>query len=118
MLRGVRSRLTYASLVTCSMRPPSQAFQLRVIVSAIASAISTTSTGVPNRRQAAFSGLIVCSICGCGASTIGVVAISTSSVQCRPQENGTGFLAAPTPFLILARRTRAFSHGRTQVDQR
>ena len=64
MLSGVRSRLTYASLVTCSMRPPSHAFQLRVMVSAIASAISTTSTGVPNRRQAAFSGLIVCSICG------------------------------------------------------
>ena len=40
------------------MRPPSHAFQLRVIVSAIASAISTTSTGVPNRRQAVFSGLI------------------------------------------------------------
>src|SRR5262245_6248167 len=59
------------------MRPPSQAFQLRVIVRAIASAISTTSSGVPNRRQVVFSGLLVGSICGRGAATIEPVAISS-----------------------------------------
>ena len=83
VLRGVRSRRTYASFVTCSTRPPSHAFQLRVIVSAMASAITTMSTGVPKRSQAAFNGLGVCSICGRGAATIGVVAISRSSVRRR-----------------------------------
>ena len=38
------------------MRPPSHAVQLRVMVSAIASAISTISTGVTNRSQAVFTG--------------------------------------------------------------
>src|SRR5262249_22673093 len=59
------------------MRPPSQAFQFRVIVSAIASAISTTSSGVPNRRQVVFRRLILGSLSGRGAATIEPVAISS-----------------------------------------
>src|SRR6188474_2476825 len=60
------------------MRPPSQAFQLRVSVTASASAIRRMSTGVPNRRQAGVGGVggaIVRSTDGPGAETTWVVAM-------------------------------------------
>ena len=59
-----------------------QAFQLREIVSAIAIATSPPSTGVPNRRQAPFSGLIVCSFSR-RVATIGVRPIRMSFVERR-----------------------------------
>src|SRR4029077_4680568 len=46
VLSGVRSPRTYASSVTCSMRPPSQAFQFHVRVAITAAARRTTTAGV------------------------------------------------------------------------
>src|SRR5262249_38000077 len=83
VLSGVMSRRTYASLVTCSMRPPSHAFQLRVMVTAMASAISTISSGVPNRSQLVFVGLIECSTPGRGAVATGAAPISNVLPQGR-----------------------------------
>src|SRR5215472_9643240 len=52
VLNGVRSPRTYASSVTCSTWPPSQAFQFRVIVTTTASARRATISGVPYFCQA------------------------------------------------------------------
>src|SRR6266699_2912761 len=46
VLNGVRSPRTYASSVTCSTFPPSQPFQLRVMVMKTARASATTRRGV------------------------------------------------------------------------
>src|SRR5262245_43923271 len=70
------------------MRPPSQAFQLRVIVTAIASASSTTSSGVPNRRHAVFSGLMVGSLFERAAATTEPVAMSSVLRRMRRHRQG------------------------------
>jgi hypothetical protein len=54
VLKGVTSPRTNASFVTCSIRPPSHAFQLRVMVTTTATASSTTNTGVPYFCQQGF----------------------------------------------------------------
>src|SRR6202030_347346 len=46
VLSGVRSPRTTASFVTCSILPPSHAFQFRVRVSTRAAASKRTATGV------------------------------------------------------------------------
>jgi len=52
VLSGVRSPRTHAALVTCSTRPPSQPFQLRVIVTTMTIAKRSTINGVPYFCQA------------------------------------------------------------------
>ena len=52
VLSGVRSPRTHAALVTCSTRPPSQPFQLRVIVTTMTVAKRSTINGVPYFCQA------------------------------------------------------------------
>src|SRR5277367_2228300 len=51
VLSGVRSPRTYASSVTCSACPPSQAFQSRVTVTMIATASNNTISGVTYLSQ-------------------------------------------------------------------
>src|SRR5262245_49482836 len=55
------------------MRPPSHEFQLRVSVSASASAINRMSSGVPNRDHMAFSGLGARSTFGGSTVTVGAI---------------------------------------------
>src|SRR5713101_1959501 len=48
VLSGVISPRTYASSVTCSIRPPSQEFQFQLIVAKMAAASNTTNPGTTN----------------------------------------------------------------------
>src|SRR5882757_5737532 len=63
VLSGVRSPRTKASSVTCSARPPSQAFQFRVSVTITAAPSSSTSSGVAclSHGQRAFGEGAACS---------------------------------------------------------
>src|SRR5712671_7882700 len=69
VLSGVRSPRTYASSVTCSTFPPSQPFQLRVMVMKTATASATTRRGVtyffhPNLLGEAAAGFSLCGASG------------------------------------------------------
>src|SRR5262249_21321281 len=56
VLSGVRSPRTYASSVVCSIRPPSQEFQFKIIVAKIAAASSTTNSGITSFRHPGLAG--------------------------------------------------------------
>src|SRR5437879_9069085 len=73
VLRGVRSPRTKASSVTCSARPPSQAFQFRVSVTISAAQSTSTNSGVAclSHGQRAFGEGAACS-CGTPGADAGV----------------------------------------------
>src|SRR5258706_1812693 len=68
VLSGVRSPRTYASSVTCSTFPPSQPFQLRVMVMKTARASATTRRGVTYFFHPTLLGEAAAGFSLCGAS--------------------------------------------------
>src|SRR5260370_42506485 len=68
VLNGVRSPRTYASSVTCSTFPPSQPFQLRVMVMKTARASATTRRGVTYFFHPTLLGEAAAGFSLCGAS--------------------------------------------------
>src|SRR4029077_5930720 len=92
VLRGVRSPRTYASSVTCSMRPPSQAFQFLVSVAITATASRTTTTGVTYFCQVGLAG-------GAGACSAwaGDVAAGVVAAGVVAGVNGAGAVAPIRP---------------------
>src|ERR1700677_1322512 len=82
VLNGVRSPRTYASSVTCSVLPPSHAFQLRVSVIRMASASSITRRGVTNFFQLASGWGVLCVLSCSGASfATGVPELAGTGVE-------------------------------------
>jgi hypothetical protein len=69
------------------------------------------STGVPNRRQAAFSGLVARSTSGRDAATIGTVAIQTSSVEFISEGKHRSGTRATKAAALATRRAAAMCLG-------
>src|SRR5207302_5882327 len=89
VLSGVRSPRTMASSVTCSVRPPSQAFQFRVMVIMTAAASNKTMNGVAYLSQG-HRGF------GCGSSCAGREAVGEAGL-----EIGFGVEAAAMVHLLV-----------------